>query len=88
MAPISLLTLTLEPLVDEPVEEGAAMVAEGGAGISVYAEPVLRAVVLQIRARTGENFRSKRSKIDISPHLCTLQYLKSCGSGTILSGSG
>ncbi len=52
MAAISLLTLTLEPLVDEPVEEGAAMVAEGGAGVRVYAEPVLRAVVLQIRART------------------------------------
>jgi hypothetical protein len=52
MAAISLLTLTLEPLVDEPVEEGAAMVAEGGAGVRVHAEPVLRAVVLQIRART------------------------------------
>ncbi len=52
MAATSLLTLTLEPLVDEPVQEGAAMVAEGGAGVRVHTEPVLRAVVLQIRART------------------------------------
>jgi hypothetical protein len=72
-----MLTLALEPLVDEPVEEGAAVVAEGGAGVRVHAEPVLRAVVLQIRTCTHvENFRSKRSKRDIFPHLFTLQYLK------------
>ena len=37
------LTLALETLVDEAVEEGAAVVAEGGAGVGVQAEPVLGA---------------------------------------------
>ena len=64
-----ILTLTLEPLVDEPVEEGAAVVAEGGAGVGVYAEPVLRAVILHIYVggcavctRTHRKFRRRRAE--------------------------
>ncbi len=59
------------------------MVAEGGAGVCVHAEPVLRAVVLQIRASTCENFRSKRSKRDF-PAFIYIAVRESCGSGMIL----
>jgi hypothetical protein len=45
------LTLTLESLVYEAVQQGAAVVAEGGAGVGVHAEPVLGAVVLKIGVR-------------------------------------
>ena len=42
------LTLALESLVDEPVEEGAAVVAEGGGGVGVQPKPVLRSHSLPI----------------------------------------
>jgi hypothetical protein len=39
--------------MNKAVEEGAAVVAECGAGIGVHAEPVLRAAILRIRAQNA-----------------------------------
>ena len=42
------LTLALQPLVHEAVQQGAAVVAEGGTGVGVQAEPVLGVVILKL----------------------------------------
>ena len=48
---LPLLTLTLEPLVDEAVEQGSTVVAESGRGVGVKSEPVLRSHRLPILQR-------------------------------------
>ena len=40
------LTFTLQPLVYEPVKEGATVITEGRASVGVYTEPVLGTVIL------------------------------------------
>ena len=42
------LTLALQALVHEAVQQGAAVVAEGGTGVGVQAEPVLGVVILKL----------------------------------------
>ena len=63
IGPYPSLTLALESLVDEPVEEGAAVVAERGGGVGVQTEPVLRSHSLtsatsKTKAIFGQLFRT------------------------------
>ena len=47
------LTVALVALVDDPVEEGAAVVAERGAGVGVHLELVPRPAVLKSGEKGG-----------------------------------
>ncbi len=59
--PPSDFTIAFEALVDDPVEEGAAVVAESGAAVGVHLELVLRPAVLRGGVGEEEEMRGVRT---------------------------
>ena len=54
--------MTLEPLVHQAIQQGAAVVTEGGAGVGVSAELVQPGLAASALLSGGQQFNSSRNK--------------------------